>query len=321
MDPANLNLVLLAILAAFALGGLRRGLVLCLFDALTLVLALAVAESQSTAAGAFLARQVSLPAALAPPLGFLAILVAGEILRLLGATLLQCVLAPLFGAVPVLRYVNHLGGVGAGLLRGVVVLAIGLTLLQKVGPASGLAAAVGRTAVGQALVAVSDLGVAPPDVLPSVGIPVPAPGFLAAAPPAAALPPVADATIDPADEATLLEMTNLARSQAGLPSLASDGRLLTLARQHSLDMYRQGYFAHDAPLLGAPADRLRAAGVRFNQVGENIAHAPTVAEAFQGLIASPDHRANILGADFQRIGVGVARSPVWGVVVTQDFTN
>ena len=94
-----------------------------------------------------------------------------------------------------------------------------------------------------------------------------------------------------------------------------------VARQHSLEMYRLGYFAHDSPTYGSPADRLRLAGVSFTVAGENIAYAPTVSSAFRGLMASPEHRQNILSSDFHRIGVGVAQSSLWGVVVTQDFAD
>jgi uncharacterized protein YkwD len=39
------------------------------------------------------------------------------------------------------------------------------------------------------------------------------------------------------------------------------------------------------------------------------------------LMNSPGHRANILRAEFGRVGIGVIRSQFQGSMFTQDFTN
>jgi uncharacterized protein YkwD len=54
-------------------------------------------------------------------------------------------------------------------------------------------------------------------------------------------------------------------------------------------------------------------------LGENIASAPSVAQAEQILMNDPPHRANIL-ARWDWVGVGVARKGS-GVIVVQDFMS
>jgi uncharacterized protein YkwD len=86
-------------------------------------------------------------------------------------------------------------------------------------------------------------------------------------------------------------------------------------------MFRMAYFAHDSPTLGSPSDRAHAAGVPFRALAENIAYAPSVTAAFAGLMASGEHRQNLLSADFSRVGIGVVESGLWGYMVTQDFAD
>jgi uncharacterized protein YkwD len=61
--------------------------------------------------------------------------------------------------------------------------------------------------------------------------------------------------------------------------------------------------------------------VRFLTAGENLAFAPTVASAHEGLMQSPGHRANILRPQFARVGIGIEDGGVHGLMVTEDFRN
>ena len=94
-----------------------------------------------------------------------------------------------------------------------------------------------------------------------------------------------------------------------------------MARDHSLEMFQLDYFSHNSPTSGSPFDRMHAAGIPFGVAGENLAYAPNVDIAHQGLMNSPGHRANILRPEFGHIGIGVIRSQVQGSMFTQDFTN
>src|SRR5687767_14689104 len=65
---------------------------------------------------------------------------------------------------------------------------------------------------------------------------------------------------------------------------------------------KRGYFAHVTPENRSPFDRIREADVRFLAAGENLALAPSVQLAHNGLLKSPEHRANILRSSFGRVG-------------------
>ena len=66
---------------------------------------------------------------------------------------------------------------------------------------------------------------------------------------------------------------------------------------------------------------MRAVGVTYQAAGENLALAPTVQVAHEGLMNSPGHRANLLNARFRRVGIGVADGGMHGKMFTQNFTD
>jgi uncharacterized protein YkwD len=128
--------------------------------------------------------------------------------------------------------------------------------------------------------------------------------------------PGEEETRDERDEETALAgMLNGARAWAGLPALARDARLDAVARAHALRIARTQRLAHDAG-DGDPAERLRAVGVETHEMGENLATAPNAILAHRAIWASPSHRANILGRNFERVGLGIAhdsRGEIWVV--------
>ncbi len=139
----------------------------------------------------------------------------------------------------------------------------------------------------------------------------PAPGVIPAGPaPAAGLT---------ADEQRMLDLVNRARAAQGLAPLAVDMRLVETARLKSRDMVEKGYFGHVSPTYGTVADMWRRAGISFAGGGENIAGAPTVDMAFNNLMNSPGHRANILNPAFTHIGIGIVDGGPYGKMITQQF--
>lgn len=122
-------------------------------------------------------------------------------------------------------------------------------------------------------------------------------------------------------EERLLELVNAERARAGLKPVRNDPELAAVARAHSLDMFKRGYFSHYTPEGRDLQDRLRQAQVGFLTAGENLALAPTLPGAHQGLMKSPGHRANILRPQFGRLGIGVLDGGVHGLMVTQNFRN
>lgn len=132
---------------------------------------------------------------------------------------------------------------------------------------------------------------------------------------------VTTAPARPELEAAMLVLVNAEREQAGLRPLAADPGTVDVSRAHARDMFARGYFAHETPEGATPFDRLRAAGIRFRAAGENLALAPTLQRAHDGLMKSPGHRANILQPAFGRLGIGIVDGGRRGLMVTQTFRN
>jgi uncharacterized protein YkwD len=122
------------------------------------------------------------------------------------------------------------------------------------------------------------------------------------------------------DDQRLARMLAAARAAAGLRPLVRDQRLDAIARAHAIRMAAAHDLAHDAG-DGSPVDRLRAAGLDARDVGENVAHAPSIALAHRALWASPSHRANLLGAEFDRVGVAVSRDERGDSWVAETFAG
>lgn len=133
--------------------------------------------------------------------------------------------------------------------------------------------------------------------------------------------PEADLIPDPTAEAQLLELVNQERQHAGLPALVFDPALVPVGRDHAIEMFELGYFAHESPEHGDPFDRLAAAGIEYHAAGENLAFAPDILTAHRGLMNSPGHRANILSPKFGRAGIAVIRSRYHGLMVVQLFRD
>ncbi len=132
---------------------------------------------------------------------------------------------------------------------------------------------------------------------------------------------VAKARARPDLEAAMLALVNEERAKAGLTALQADPQALDTARAHSQDMLARGYFSHIGPEGASPFDRMRADGLRFRTAGENLALAPTLPMAHQGLMNSPGHRANILQPAFGRLAIGILDGGRYGLMVTQTFRN
>jgi uncharacterized protein YkwD len=86
-------------------------------------------------------------------------------------------------------------------------------------------------------------------------------------------------------------------------------------------MFERGYFSHYNPEGMSPFDRMEQAGIHFIAAGENLALAPNVTIAHQGLMDSPGHRANILSTDFGKVGIGVMDGGMFGRMFVQEFTD
>ena len=112
-------------------------------------------------------------------------------------------------------------------------------------------------------------------------------------------------------EADFISRLNAERAAAGLPALAADGELVSIARIRSSDMASRGYFSHTSPEGQTAFTLIDQRGISYSWAGENLARnnyplAETVAVAIRDLMASPPHRDNILSPNYTRLGVGYA---------------
>lgn len=116
-------------------------------------------------------------------------------------------------------------------------------------------------------------------------------------------------------------LVNQIRQDYGLPAFVYDPTLAAVARAHSQDMIDRNFFSHQNPDGASPADRISAAGIRWRQCAENIAAGyPSPEAVVAGWMASPGHRANILGS-CQRLGVGLAVGGSYQYYWTQCFAT
>lgn len=128
-------------------------------------------------------------------------------------------------------------------------------------------------------------------------------------------------SVDESSEQIMLTLMNGERVKRGIKPLRFDTQIQQVARAHSRDMFERGYFSHVNPDGLDPFQRMTLAGVKFNAAGENIALAPDVYIAHEGLMNSEGHRRNILDPQFGRIGLGVIDGGIYGKMFTQDFAD
>lgn len=128
-------------------------------------------------------------------------------------------------------------------------------------------------------------------------------------------------SVDKFSEEKMLELVNQERTSRGLRALVMDEKLREVARKHSKDMFEKGYFSHTNKEGKSPFDRMHDDGVTFLVAGENLALAPNVDIAHNGLMNSPGHKANILTSDFGKVGIGVIDGGIYGKMFSQEFTD
>jgi uncharacterized protein YkwD len=116
-----------------------------------------------------------------------------------------------------------------------------------------------------------------------------------------------DITFDTEAEQRLLELTNAERARMGQRPLAMDGGLTAAARAHAALMAEQASLSHQLPGEAPLQQRLAPSALPLDMMGENVALDMDIERAHEGLMHSPPHRENILRADYNVVGFGVAR--------------
>jgi uncharacterized protein YkwD len=112
-------------------------------------------------------------------------------------------------------------------------------------------------------------------------------------------------------EADVLRLVNEAREANELNPLVTNEAVAAVARDYCRRMAEQGFFSHYGPAGDAPWDRIRAAGLPYEFVGENIYQSRGVPRnrlartAVEGWLQSKGHRENILREAFTETGIGL----------------
>ena len=126
------------------------------------------------------------------------------------------------------------------------------------------------------------------------------------------------ARFDAQGEQELLRLTNRDRARQGLRPLQLDATLTAAARTHAAKMAARQELSHQ--FADEPALQQRLAGLHLDHEGENVALDEDVAQAHDGLMHSPHHRENLLRADYNVVGFGVARVGD-RIYVVEDFAH
>lgn len=118
---------------------------------------------------------------------------------------------------------------------------------------------------------------------------------------------------------------NTVRAERHLITLERRAELDAVARAHSEDMARRGFFAHESPEGANPLHRLEAGGIDgFTLAAENIGvtnRADPNREILVGWLNSKVHRDNLLAPPFNATGIGVARSEDGALYYTQVYVT
>jgi uncharacterized protein YkwD/uncharacterized protein YdcH (DUF465 family) len=121
-------------------------------------------------------------------------------------------------------------------------------------------------------------------------------------------------------ELQMFDLTNAARVNHQLSILSWDDSVRETARSHSEDMAKNQFFDHTNLDGQSPFDRMAEDNIAFMLAGENLATGQLSSIfAHEGLMNSLGHRKNILKADYEFLGVGVAFNQESQPYYTQNY--
>lgn len=106
--------------------------------------------------------------------------------------------------------------------------------------------------------------------------------------------------------ATLLDSTNEQRVNRHITSLKYSEKLSEAAFMKASDMFRQQYWAHEAPDGATPWQWFAKAGYNYAHAGENLAkNFRSTNTTMSAWMASEKHRNNILSYEYTEVGFAV----------------
>ncbi len=316
--------VVILLIFGYMLAGIRRGFVMGALDLVGMLVSLGAAVLFYRQLSALVLGLWDIPRAVAIIGSFLALVVLAQLVFSAVVNLLFRLGRPIMALFGPLAFVDHAIGPVPGLIKGLIFSTLLLLPFALYPLIPQVSAGIERSGIGSRLVvgAVESA----PNLEALMGRELNE-GFGFLTPPQTEegmklnFGALGKLTPDPEAEQRMLDLVNQERAKQNLKPLQFDNELRDVARAHSMEMFQQGYFAHNSPITGTPFDRMRRAGIRFVVAGENLAYAPNVQIAHEGLMNSPGHRANILRPEFGKLGIGVIKSEFRGSMFSQEFSN
>lgn len=108
---------------------------------------------------------------------------------------------------------------------------------------------------------------------------------------------------------TILDSTNTQRTASSVGLLTLNTKLNNAAQTKATDMATRNYWSHNTPEGNTPWSFITNAGYSYSKAGENLAYGFTEVDGSMGLIQgwinSPEHKANLLNANYTEVGFGI----------------
>ncbi len=317
------DFLIILFLIIFAWEGKYRGFFHETFDFLSFLIAFLLSLRFYNYAGSFLQNNLALPHSLANILGFILVWFLIE-------TFLICFFPLVYSKFKLIPRFDNFEkltaplGVIPALLRGIIFVSIILVLVGTFPIQPQIKKAVDNSKIGSYIVAKTAQVEAP---LKNIfgGVTQDTLTFLTIRPEGKEKVDLGFQTTNFSENESLenqmIDLVNRERASRSLQPVIFDPKLREVARSHSRDMFERGYFSHYSPEGESVVDRARKYDISYLVIGENLAYAPSLRLAHNGLMNSPGHRANILSADFGKIGIGIMDGGSYGLMITQVFSN
>jgi uncharacterized protein YkwD len=327
MNELNwVDFVILIVLLFYAIEGYFTGFIASLLDLVSFVVSFTVGLKYYAVVGSILIETFSITQGFSNAIGFFIVAFLSEIVigLIMRKFLNRKILATYYLKFSVIKITNKFLGIVPGIFSGLVLLAFLLTLVVALPLSAFIKQSVTSSKVGKELVRKTQgfekelnnvFGGAVSETL----------NFLTVAPQSSERVDlhfqVRNFSIDRNSEQAMLVVVNQERAKQGIAQVVFDEQLAQVGRNHCKDMFKRGYFSHNTLESLSPFDRMLNAGVSFTYAGENLALAPDVSLAMQGLMDSRGHRENILSPNFGKLGVGVIDGGLYGKMFCQEFTD
>lgn len=121
------------------------------------------------------------------------------------------------------------------------------------------------------------------------------------------------------EERILLRRIHQERQKRGLPPLQLHSALVDLSRERLQRNLEQSQLSHQTPWN--PAESAAQRGILAHQIAENLANSTSASNAVEAMLASPNHKANLLNPNYSKVGVSALRTGPAGFVYGVIFAS